>query len=419
MHDSHSLRGMKQWTRITDVKRRSNTAAGVATYTNRSDISNLAYDVYKKHVMHAELRSVASSFNVPSNRDARRIRRNISANNPDMTWVPQGNFSHFAVANPGSAQELRNARAKATVNQSGQSARFSLTTDSFLNPTVNARGGLNTEYGRLANTVADWVKDPKAYKGKVMTPNALSAGRGDHAVLYSRALNPTERQNTANTLSSKLNAPSDYTPLGMDNPAKGVAYAELIRTQKHSVLGSELKYAPPGYGGVANAESSSFGENRAHIIAEAIDRHRHGGAASDLNTHLGNAIARHGYDAQNPALISDAAKKRLKLNEVASKQIGLKATMQQNLVNSVQQQQLQKAQDRQRELRNNMHRELANPVQERRLQRIENQQQQRVAPMQRELVQRVRQQRMQNIETQQRSNKTAMQQQLLNKVNRL
>lgn len=308
MPDSHSLRGMKQWTHKTDIVTRSKQIREGRRF-GKGEIGDLAYHVYKTHAINNQIANVANGVRLrtPTDATATRIREEIKNNHPGMKWKAQGDFSsrgNYHSHTDGKRNMLAAQRVEA---EQGLSARFSMTSDKFLDPTENAKGGTSNEYRRIANTVADWLMVPGASGSKVIQPKHLAKGRGDHAVLYGNIIDdPTRRQDLANSISSRMGSPSDSTPLGMDSVAKGVAYGEFVRSQKHQMPGQmESTIRPPGWG--RHKESSSFGTNRAHIVAQAVQRGMLD-PSKTLDTHLNKAITDHGYKADNPAYVQDSVK---------------------------------------------------------------------------------------------------------------
>nr|WP_169727224.1 T3SS effector HopA1 family protein [Aliagarivorans marinus] len=302
--DSHSLRGMKQWAHTTDVVTRSRQIKQGVRFT-RGQTEDIAYDIYKRHAINDELtRRVKGGLRAPFDSNAAQTRQFIADSmGSGFKWKQQGSLAHRAGYRSGTSGRRHMDEARQREVSQGLSSRFSVVSDKFIRKSVNETGGTSAEYGRLANITANWLQTPEASGSKVMQPGALSKGRADHAVLYSNILSDaTRRHELASQVSRGLGSPSSYTPLGMDQEAPGVAYAEFVRTQKVAKSdGTHDVYTAPGWNG--QKESSSFGRNRAHIIAQAVQTHMVDKSKS-LNAHLSDSITGHGYDAQNPAFVS-------------------------------------------------------------------------------------------------------------------
>lgn len=320
MPDSHSLKGMKRWAHTTDVVTRSKQISEGMRFS-KGRIADEAYKVYKTHAINHAIKNLDRDtlLRGPSTQGARNVRRNIRDNVPDLYWHRQGGLAHRAFYQDGSARQRSMAQARQQEKEQGLSARFSLVSDKFINRRDNQSGQTTREYARLANLTANWMQHPEASGAKVMQPGAIRKGRGDHAVLYSTILDdPNRRQTLANSLSRGLGSPSNYTPLGMAQAAPGVAYGEFVRSQElRKANGRKETRRAPGWG--LEKESSSFGMNRAHIIAEAIDN-RMTNRDRSLNSHLRSAIRGHGYDVNRPAFVRQSVKDRRLQRDTQNKQ---------------------------------------------------------------------------------------------------
>ena len=310
MPDSHSLKGMKRWAHTTDVVTRSKQLSEGMRFS-KARIAKEAYKVYKTHAINHAIKNMdrATLLRGPSTQGARNVRHRLEDRVPNLYWHRQGNLAHRAFYEDGSARQQSMSQARQQEKEQGLSARFSLVSDKFISNRQNQAGQTTREYARLANLTANWMQHPEASGAKVMQPGAIRQGRGDHAVLYSTILDdPNRRQTLANNLSSGLGSPSDYTPLGMAKAAPGVAYGEFVRSQQlRKANGRKETRRAPGWG--SEKESSSFGMNRAHIIAEAIDN-RMNNQDRSLNSHLRSSIRGHGYDVNRPAFVRQSVKNR-------------------------------------------------------------------------------------------------------------
>ena len=302
-NDTHAKSGMKKWVDVTERVARSR---GVDH--DRAAVSGLAYDVYKTRAIHQELLQLGP-VPAPLAPRATEIRAQVAAATSNLRWEQQGGLAHRAKYAPHTPQRGALRARKREQAAEGLSSRFSLTSDVFL---PGGAGSAVAEYRKLAQTTADWLTTPSASGAKVMQPGALRSGRADHAVLYSNLIRDQGvLTHTAQQLSQQMGATaSAHTPLGMENIAPGVAYAEFARTQRVSPMpGISITHPAPGYG-QTGAESSSFGMNRAHIISGAIQQYRELGRKTDvagrrsaLGSALSSSIHAHGYDTINPARV--------------------------------------------------------------------------------------------------------------------